>query len=77
MKELSLKTMDVNGVKLVLRSKNLLVIWKTSPRGSVSQFGDVNVNPLSVPASSGNALIIFESVTQKCKLVLLVLIAMF
>ena len=69
--------MDVNGVKLVVRSKNLLVIWKTSPRGSVSQFGDVNVNPLSVPASSGNALITFESVTQKCKLVLLVLIAMF
>ena len=62
MKELSLKTMDVNGVKLVARSKNLLVIWKTSPRGSVSQFGDVNVNPLSVPASSGNALITFESV---------------
>ena len=69
--------MDVNSVKLVVRNKNLLVIWKTSPRGSVSQFGDVNVNPLSVPASSGNALITFESVTQKCKLVLLVLIAMF
>ena len=34
---------------------NLLVIWKTSARGTVSQFGDVNVKPLSVPASSGDA----------------------
>ena len=25
----------------------------TSARGSVSQFGDVNVKPLSVPASKG------------------------
>ena len=33
----------------------LFDIWNTSARGSVSQFGDVNVNPLSVPASIGKA----------------------
>ena len=43
---------------------NLLVIWKTSARGTVSQFGEVNVNPLSVPASSGHAFktTLFETV---------------
>ena len=33
-----------------------LEIWKITPGGSVGQFGDVKVNPLSVPASSGKAL---------------------
>ena len=46
---------------------DLLVIWKTSARGTVSQFGDVNVKPLSVPASSGDAFktTLLETVQKK------------
>ena len=46
---------QVTGLSKRRMLDNLLVIWKTSARGNVSQFGDVNVKPLSVPASSGDA----------------------
>jgi len=40
------------------------VILKATPAGSVGQFGEVKVNPLSVPASSGSASNVRES--MKC-----------
>ena len=40
---------------MIIIGAGLFDIWNTSARGSVSQFGDVNVNPLSVPASIGKA----------------------
>ena len=40
---------------MIIIGSGLFDIRNTSARGSVSQFGDVNVNPLSVPASIGKA----------------------
>ena len=41
---------------MIMIGAGLFDILNTSARGSVSQFGDVKVNPLSVPASIGKAL---------------------